>query len=269
MRLRAGLPAAAAIAAFAMISAAPASGHSSTPLIPDLLTLPLAQDQVIVTREEHRTLLRLSTEVANHSSGPLEVFPSEVSSDCDGDGDPTDDRDAYQRIFEDSNASGVFEPGADAVFSERLFGCMRYHPAHDHWHVLDFARYELRREPDGRKVAHSRKVGFCLVDTRQAFPGPGSPSTARYPFGGSAAEGCNETATQGISPGWVDSYPFLLPGQDLDVTGLPRGRYCLTSHADPLDLLEELDDANNVRAVRLALRPQRLAVRKLASACRL
>ena len=60
---------------------------------------------------------------------------------------------------------------------------MRYHPAHDHWHVLDFARYELRKDPSGKLVVGSRKVGFCLVDTRPVFPGPVTPEHPRYPFG--------------------------------------------------------------------------------------
>ncbi len=259
--------AAASTAAVALILAtSPASGGPAA-LTPDLVTLAIQQENLVVRSEDGETVLRLANEVGNHGNGPLEIFPGASSLDCDGDADPANDRDASQRIFADTNASGLFEGGVDAIDSERQFGCMRYHPAHNHWHVLDFARYELRREPKGKLAALSRKVGFCLVDNRRAFPGPGSPDSPTYPFG-AQKEGCDQQATQGLSPGWADIYAFALPGQELEISGLTRGHYCLISRADPTDLLTELDEDNNVRRVRLALRPRKLIVQKLAGPCK-
>ena len=249
-----------------IIAAAPAAGGPAA-LTPDLVTLAIQQENLLVERQGAETVLRLSNEIGNRANGPLEVFPGAEPADCDGDGDPAENRDASQRIFADTNGSGAYEAGEDAVESERRFGCMRYHPAHDHWHVLDVARYELRREATGKLVAHSRKVGFCLSDTRPAFPGPTSPPVPTYPIGSGMPTGCDATSTQGISAGWADLYGFALPGQDLNVSGLRRGRYCLSSRADPLDLLDELDEGNNVRRVRLVLRPRRLIVRKLGGPC--
>jgi hypothetical protein len=144
---------------------------------------------------------------------------------------------------------------------------MRYHPAHDHWHLLDVARYTLRRAATGRRAVDSRKVGFCLGDARLAFPGTLSPATAVYPVGSGTPTGCDATAIQGISVGWADLYSSTVPGQQLDVGRLPRGRYCLASRADPLDVIDELDEENNVRRTRLLLRPKRLSVRNLGG-CR-
>jgi hypothetical protein len=268
IRLAAAVAIGSALAIAMLLAVSPARGGPAA-LAPDLVTLAIEQEQLIVTQEGSRTLLRLSNEVGNEGNGPLEVFAGPVSPDCDGDGDPANDRDASQRIFADTDGSGGFEPGADEVLSERAFGCMRYHPAHDHWHVLDFARYELRREPSGKLAAASRKVGYCLVDNRQAIGGPFSPSSPRYPFGSGSDVGCDESATQGLSSGWADSYTFALPGQQLEVTGLRRGHYCLISEADPLDLLSELDEDDNARRVRLSLRPRRLSVRKLDGDCRI
>jgi Lysyl oxidase len=258
----------AAAGAVATVVFAPGAAGGPAALTPDLITLAVEEEQIIVTEEGSKTLLRLTTEVANVGNGPLEVFPSAFSANCDDDGDPANDRDASQRIFDDTNGSGGFEPGADGVASEHRFGCMRYHAAHDHWHTLDFARYELRKDPSGKLVAGSRKVGFCLVDTRPVFPGPGTPQHPRYPFGSASPHvGCDQNATQGVSAGWADSYVFAVPGQQLDLTGLRRGHYCLISRADPLDLLDELNEENNVRRVRVALRPNRLSVRKLTGRC--
>jgi hypothetical protein len=246
---------------------APAVAEAAA-LEPDLVTMRIDPEDLVVVEEKGRTVLRMTTEVANRGLGPLEVFPSQTSADCDGNGDFDNDRTTFQRTFADTNGSGAFEPEADGVHSEREFGCMKLHVAHGHWHVLDFARYELRREPRGRLVAISRKVGFCLTDYRLAYPGPGAPLSPRYPIDSGLQSGCDQQATQGISVGWVDSYPFALPGQELDVTGLRRGRYCLSMTADPLDRLSESDARGNERRARIALRPRRQSVRRLKGACR-
>jgi lysyl oxidase len=269
IRLATGVAAisAAAIAALLTVSSARVSADPAD-LPPDLVTLAIQQDDLLLLREGERTVLRFSNEVGNHGNGPLEVFPSPGSLGCDGDADPYNDRDASQRVFADSNGNGGFERGIDGVAYERLFGCMRYHPAHNHWHVLDFASYELRREPTGKLFVRSRKVGFCLSDARLAFPSALTPPAATYPIGPPGAVGCDATATQGISPGWADIYLFALPGQELEVTGLPRGHYCLITRADPNGLLDELDEDNNVRRARLVLRPEKPTVRKLDGPCR-
>lgn len=268
IRFRLASAAAVAAAGVAALVFAAASPGGPGALPPDLVTLAIQQQNLIISQEGPRILLRLSNEIGNHAAGPLEVFPGAVSDDCDADADPVNDRSASQRIFADTNGSGAFERGLDAVDVERRFGCMRYHPAHQHWHVADIARYELRREATGKLVAQTSKVGFCLTDTRLVFGGSGQPATPTYPIGSGKPTGCNATSTQGISPGWADTYTFALPGQQLDVTGLPRGRYCLTSRADPLDLIDEASEDNNLRRVRVVLRPRRLAVRKLDEPCR-
>ncbi|MGH2951097.1 MAG: lysyl oxidase family protein [Solirubrobacterales bacterium] len=261
----------ACAAAFALLVAGSpdARAGGAAVLRPDLVTLGIGQEDLLVERGAGRTLLRLSNEVANTGAGPLEVFPSPASPNCDGDGDPANDRDASQRVFADSDGSALFEPGIDAVAEERRFGCMRYHPAHDHWHVLDFASYELRREANDKRAAVSRKVGFCLVDSRHAFALPGAPAEPVYPHGPPGSVGCDAAATQGLSTGWADIYVFALPGQQINVSGLRRGRFCLVSRVDPADQLAETNEDNNVRRVRVALRPRKLLVRRLDGKCRI
>jgi hypothetical protein len=258
----------AGAAAIALLLSATRVEAGPGDLAPDLVTLAIQQEDLAVVVEGKRTVLRFTNEIGNRANGPLEIFPSAQSSDCDGNGDFANDRDAYQRVFSDSNGSGAFERGTDEAASERLIGCMHYHPAHDHWHVLNIATYELRYEPTGDTVLRRRKVGYCLTDARLAFPSPVSPETSTYPINPPDATGCQAVTTQGISSGWADAYQLPLPGQDLDITGMPRGHYCLTSRTDPTDALTELDDANNVRRAHIALRPAKLVVQKLDSPCR-
>jgi hypothetical protein len=256
----------ATIVLLALSSSATAGGAAALP--PDLVTIGAGPEDLMISWEKKRTLLRFTNEVGNDGIGPLEIAPSAASGDCDGDADPANDRDASQRVYEDSDTSGDFTPG-DAVASERRFGCMRFHPAHNHWHTLDFASYELRSEPRGKIVAARQKVGFCVVDTQRPFPGAGGPPTPVYPHGSSSPTGCDSTAVQGLSVGWSDVYALALPGQQLRIDRLRRGRYCLVSEADPRDLLAESDEGNNVTRTRLAIRPRRLTVRPVNGACRI
>ena len=93
---------------------------------------------------------------------------------------------------------------------------------------------------------------------------PGSPNSGYYPRGG-----CDEHSTLGVSVGWEDEYYYGLPGQELNVTGVKAGRYCLVSTADPDNLLRESDNSNNARRTRIALRPAKREAKVLPGGCRL
>ena len=45
-----------------------------------------------------------------------------------------------------------------------------------------------------------------------------------------------------MSIGWADTYGWKTPGQDLDVTGLAAGDYCVVTQTDPLNHLAESDE---------------------------
>lgn len=268
LALATALVSAAASAGLIAISES-AEADGAKGLLPDLVTLAPDGSDLVVIKERGRRLLRMTTEFANRGEGPLEIFPSAESGNCDGDGNPDNDRDASQRTFADTDGDGGFSAGVDGILTERRVGCMRYHAVHDHWHVLDFARYELRREPRGRLVAKRRKVGFCVGDNRRAFPkDPRTPPKGVYPFGPPGSIGCDAMATQGVSIGWTDLYLYWVPGQELRVGGLPRGRYCLVMLADPRDLIDERNEDNNVRRTPIMLDPKRLTVNRLRGKCR-
>jgi hypothetical protein len=103
------------------------------------------------------------------------------------------------------------------------------------------------RPSNGAVVASHDKVGFCLVDNQRPYPGiPGSPPTAAY-------LSCQPDKPQGISPGWDDIYDQSLPGQIINVTGVPDGRYCLRATADPSNRILESDEGDNTTSVGLRL----------------
>jgi hypothetical protein len=57
----------------------------------------------------------------------------------------------------------------------------------------------------------------------------------------------------GLSRGWSDPYPWALPDQRLDVTGLEDGVYRLWATADPGGWFRETNEQNNLTWVDLRL----------------
>jgi Lysyl oxidase len=205
-------------------------------LVPDLRGL-AAADLSIAVAPGGRRLLRLTTEVANTGRGPLELRPA--VGDCDGDGNPSNDRLAYQRVFQDANGDGVFERSVDRGFRDLPAGCMRFHSTHDHWHFRGFASYLLVNAHTGRVVSEADKVSFCAIDIDPRWPRlPGFTNVPVY-------DECGATRPQGLSVGWGDIYGAGLPGQTLDISHVGRGRYCLVTIADPQGRVLEVDEGNN------------------------
>jgi hypothetical protein len=251
---RVGLPrASGALLAAAILASVPASAQAAPPsLFPDLVTL-RPKDLSVQRGADGTPVLRLENAVANRGAGPLELQPSGESANCDGDNDPTNDRDDFQRVYRDADANGIFDRAIDTEFYDTLAGCRTYHPKHHHWHFGEFAEYRLNTL-EGETVASSTKVSFCVIDTLRRYPGlPGSPASKVYPL---VSEVCDEIAVQGLSVGWADVYGALLPGQRIRLRAVDRGTYCLVSEADPAGLLIESDDTNNARELRVRLDPR-------------
>jgi len=126
---------------------------------------------------------------------------------------------------------------------------------HEHWHLLDFERYELRRAADGGLVTRDRKTGFCLGDRYNASPSklPNEPSRAVWTRecgrGGRGLLAIRE----GISPGYGDDYVPSLEGQYLELDGLPAGRYRLIHRVNPTRALREANYSNNSASALLEL----------------
>ena len=236
--------AAAVLTIAAAAGRATASGRATTDLLlPNVITLQPAG--FVVTTAHGRRLLRLSNTTANVGSGPLELQPRK--RDCDGDGNPANDRTAIQRIYHDVNGDGIFEPSIDTTFDSRVAGCFGYDASHGHWHFHDYASYELLDVSTGTVIAANEKVGFCLLDSVFPYPGvPGAVRTRRY-------RGCARDSVQGESVGHGDIYQWWLPGQWIDVTSVPDGEYCLVTTADPDGQLLESSHIDNAYRQRIRL----------------
>jgi hypothetical protein len=129
----------------------------------------------------------------------------------------------------------------DGTTCDHLAGYFEFHTAHHHWHVNDFAAYEVRKDDPftGPLIAKSDKVSFCLIDITQLRGFKGS----RQVF----ADCKTQEGVQGISVGYADVYDSFLPDQwvDLDTDPahpVPAGDYFLVNVADPDNLILETDN---------------------------
>src|SRR4051794_23912435 len=86
------------LAVAALGSLAGAQAAMAADLLPNLQTR--GPYDLRTTDESGRRLLRFTNETPNKGPGVLDVRPH-AGNDCDGDGDPTNDRKAYQRIYRD------------------------------------------------------------------------------------------------------------------------------------------------------------------------
>jgi Lysyl oxidase len=126
---------------------------------------------------------------------------------------------------------------------------------HEHWHLLDFERYELRRARAGTKRVTDRKTGFCLGD-RYRTRGralPAQPSAPRYTGRCGLGATGRLRLVEGISVGYGDDYPANLEGQSLPLAGLPAGRYVLVHSVNVQRRLRETYYGNNSASLLLRL----------------
>jgi len=262
-RTRAGAALGVALALGLGVAAAAAKAQDAAgpSLLPDLDQVAPAR-ATVVTRgsgARRRHLLGFDSEAANVGAGAL-VVDARRAGGPGGSGGTM----ATRQLLED--AAGIAVPAGPA-------GTLRYtrSPDHQHWHLLAFQRYELRRADDRRRVGRDRKTGFCLTDLRR--------SRARLPAGTRprrrfvdqcGAEQPELTALRvGISPGFGDRYERNLEGQEIDVTRVPAGRYVLVHRVNPDGVLREARTDNNAASVllRLERRPGRTPRVRVLARC--
>jgi hypothetical protein len=198
----------------------------ATQLLPDLITssIPLLDREIDHDTLPGKKLLRFANATPNIGRGRLEMRGGDVL--------PNGSQQVFQRIYK-----------SDGTFISRLAGEFDYHPEHHHVHFNDYAAYRLRKvtfwKGVGKVVARSEKVSFCIRDSFPYNPRlPGFNPISEY----TTCDG----GVQGIGVGWADVYGKNLPGQWIDITDIPRGRYWIESVVDPYNRIKESNEHNNV-----------------------
>jgi hypothetical protein len=162
---------------------------------------------------------------------------------------------------------------SDGTKRYRPAGDYTFHPTHGHIHYRNFAKYELfavnpPSDPDHAgfflPAAKSRKADFCMIDVEnRKFDGDWAATQGNEPRQGAFPD-CNIPTdvdrkalkgymVQGISRGWADVYSWPLPGQYIEVSGVPDGDYDVVVTVNPFKLIEETDYDDNVACTRIHL----------------
>jgi hypothetical protein len=129
-------------------------------------------------------------------------------------------------------------------------------PDHQHWHLLHFDRYELRRAGDASGAfVRDQKTGFCLGDRYRVLDRHVAAALPAPSYRSRCGLGKTEllSVTEGISPGYGDDYKPYLEGQSLPLTGLAAGRYVLTHRVNAERQLRESDYGNDAASVVIEL----------------
>jgi hypothetical protein len=132
-------------------------------------------------------------------------------------------------------------------------GNMFFDSDHGHIHFDEFSEYALLDSHlrPLRQTKAAKKVSFCIIDFHQWKAGlEGDPTTGAF--------GCG--AFQGIDVGYEDTYESSIPGQFIDITGVPDGTYYVYDSATTA--LEETNKKNNAAMVEIEIKGDKVTVEK-------
>jgi hypothetical protein len=125
---------------------------------------------------------------------------------------------------------------------------------HQHWHLEDFARYDLL-SVDRTHLVHSSKQSFCLAPTdpiNLTLPG-----ALWQPDKIGLFSACPSDQSiwlrETLPAGWGDTYIQSVAGQSFNITGLANGDYLLRVRTNPLHRILETTFANNTSLVKIRL----------------
>src|SRR4051794_25384782 len=228
------------IGAMLALVAAPHARAADHALLPDLDQETPGQLQIAHTgrRSHRRWWLGFSSAVSNVGAGPLKIVGHRADTST-----PT------------MVAQQVIDGAADTIPD---VGRLRYVRSltHQHWHLMHFDRYELRRAGSTRAVVRDRKSGFCLGDRYRVENQPllGAPPQPVITGKCGLRQPGLLDVSEGISVGYGDVYNAYLEYQQLELGGLKDGRYVLVHTVNGDGRLREVTRANDSASVLLDVR---------------
>lgn len=221
------------VAPTALVLAMATTVFAQTDVLPDITTDPVNLADNNVQTSGGVTTLYLANGTPNLGPGRLELRGTTTYVVINGETKQL----VNQRVYR-----------TDGSFYDRAAGYFTYHPTHSHIHYDNWCQYRIREILPGDGVGailrSGSKISFCVLDLQvydSSLPGYRSPGYYA---------GCGNQI-QGLTPGWKDVYGSSLPGQSINITGLPDGDYWLESEIDPDNNLLEANEANNASRIRV------------------
>jgi hypothetical protein len=233
-------------AALAIALAWVAAGTAQTPparRLPDLNQIFPQQLRVETDTSSGSPRYRIGflSAVINQGAGPLILRGRRAS--------PATAAMTADQVVQRSDGSEVVRPAVGRLVYVNAI-------THQHWHLVGFDRYELRRPKGYKLVAPDRKSGFCLGDRYDAFAGKhirAQPAKPVYTGNCAPNDPSALGVTEGISTGYGDDYPPIKEGQYLDVTHVRAGRYYLVHRTNADRSLVESDYSNDAASLLVSL----------------
>ena len=130
----------------------------------------------------------------------------------------------------------------DVDGTQTLVGALQYNvaPSHQHWHLLNLDRYQLRAHDPGNAVLGiDQKTGFCLAAALNGNCGENTPGLL--------------SIDESLNSGSADIYGGERDGQDIDVTGFAPGYYELVQWVNSDCSLLETTHDDNAQAIVIKL----------------
>ena len=213
--------------------AAQAPGAAAAPLLPDLDQLAPTQLSVTpVPGTPVRYFLAFDSRIANGPRGGAGVGPLIMRAHRPNTAAPM----VADQVIRHTDGSETFRRGIGRLE-------FAISADHRHWHYRGFDRYELRRASDGKRIAPDNKTGFCMPDPlfTPDYCGVNQPGSL--------------SLQEGLGPGYLDLYQANLEGQNIDVTGAPKGLYHLVHRVNADSSICESNLSNNAAATKLRMWP--------------
>ena len=210
------------------------------PVVPAEMTLRQSRDG--------SAMLRFDMTTANLGKGPLEIVLGESPAGQD----PRTARRPGMQLVYNTDAPRGQQHRREVTIN----GKFEFHPAHEHIHFEDFAKYELFRK-GGKGLGDGKKVSFLITDTDDingTVKGPDGKRALDPRGKRKAISSWKGQEVQGLSVGHGDTYTKDLPGQGMkipksELRTIRRGGhrdYVLRQSFDPSNRIVERNDGNNV-----------------------
>lgn len=198
------------------------------PMLPDIAPAPPQDAQM--KREHGRWVIRFSTTLINIGDGDFVLRATRGIRSWE----------VEQDVQYSESGAKIHRTPAELVWGG---------DGHNHWHVERIAVGRLApfgadgQPPEPGRGLADTKVGFCYYDHfRYLDDAAQNPVYSRLACGKQE----NRAIGMGMSYGWIDRYDFRLPGQSIDVTDLPDGKYRLWLDVDEKHWFREKRRDNNV-----------------------
>jgi hypothetical protein len=218
---------------------------------PDLVMSPPSHLTLDRRTERGHVLLRATSSIDNHGTGPLELRGHRRSSRSM----------RVTQIIYRRNGTRAFFP-SKALLGFKLVSGRRYgftYPNFSYWKFRGAARFQLWSIDSQNKpiklVRFGPKLFYCFRDLERTHPSAASPKRAVYPA--CSQNPSQRAVTLGTSVGWSDIYPYTYAEQYIDVTGL-RGRFAYVQVADPFNRIVESRENNNISELYIQLPSARI-----------